>query len=221
MKSNLLIFFVVFLFVVGCNQTKKDALNYIAFKVPKNEMIDSLKTAVYLLDQMDYGNGASCNIWEGELRHTRKEPGFTVIEIPKNDASFFPIIEPLSTGDSKRLYNLMLFLNRNGIRSIGKDGYDNRYSFLYKQTELNPHNNYNESRTIIYIKSEEDKQSKFFVRNVILDSYKNIVLTAPKSYNGAKLSMDSTSIMKRRDEWLKDNKELLKEQKEYREAKKK
>lgn len=218
MKSKLLISFLAFIFIVGCYQNKEEILNRMTFEVSKDEITDSLKVAIDFLDQMDYGNGAFCYILNGEICHSKKEKGSTNIKIPL-DPSAFPLIEPFSLVSSKRLYQLMLFLNSNGIHSIGKNGYDKNYVFQYKQVEFNPTNDFNLSRSIIYLKTGDDVYSNN--SNVVLDRYKNLILVAPVGYNESKLLMDSTSIMKRRDDLLKESGELLRKQEEYTEKVKK
>lgn len=203
MKNSLLLITAI-VFLIGCTQSKNDKneLNFIAFKVSKDVMIDSLKTATFLLDKMDYGNGASCGIMDGKLHYTRKEKGFAVVEIPEENSSSFPIIEPLDQENSIRLFNLIHFLNKNGIDGMVKR-WDGLYFFLYKQRDYNPYNEYKQSREIVYIKEPKDTLSKFLHKSIILDRYKNMLLRAPITYNEPKLPMDSASIMKRRDDLLK------------------
>jgi hypothetical protein len=199
MKIRLIQLTVITL-LVACNQ--KNELNYIAFKVSKDAMIDSLKVATGLLDKMDYGNGATCFVVDGNLHHTRKEFGFSIVEMPEENSSSVPIIEPLDQENSIRLFNLIYFLNKNGINGLGKRS-DGLYSFGYKQDDYNPYNDFNQSRDIVYIKEPKDTCSKSFRDLVILDRYKNILLRAPTTYNEPKLPMDSASIMKRRDDLIK------------------
>lgn len=203
MKSQLILITAIVL-LVSCNP--KNELNYIAFKVPKDVMIDSLKTATVLLDKMNYGNGAFCFVKDGKLHHTRKEFGFSIVEMPKANSSYVPIIEPLDQDNSKRLFNLIHFLIMNGIHAMGKSS-DEIYSFSYKQKDLNPYNDFNRGRDIVYIKEPKDKSSNFFYKSIILDQYKNLLLRAPETYNEPKLPMDRESIMKRRDDALKKRNE--------------
>ena len=198
--KNRLILIAAIVFQIGCNQSKdsKNELNYIAFKVSKDALVDSLKTATELLDKMDYGNGATCFVKDGKLHHTRKEKGFDIVDMPVENSSSGPIIEPLDQGNSFRLLNLVNFLNKNGIHGLVKR-WDGLCWFSYKQRVFNPYNDYNQSREIVYIKKPNDTLSKFFYKSIILDRYKNILLVAPDTYNEPKLPMDSASIMKRRD----------------------
>jgi hypothetical protein len=202
--KNQLILIATIVLLVSCNQ--KNELNYIAFKVPKDVMIDSLKTATVLLDQMDYGNGATCFVVDGKLHHTRKEKGFSIVAMPSENTSSVPIIEPLTQQNSIRLFNLIEFLNINGIDGMGKR-YDGINCFSYKQKDLNPNNDFNLNRDIVYIKDQKDKSSTFFYKSIILDQYKNLLLRAPETYNEPKLPMDRESIMKRRDDALKKRNE--------------
>jgi len=211
MKSNMknkLFLIATIVFLVACKQSKetKNELNFISFKVSKDVMIDSLKTATELLNKMDYGNGATCFTIDGKLHYTRKEPGFSIVELPGENSTSVPTIEPLDQENSIKLFKLIYFLNKNGISGMGKR-YDGLYCFGYKQRILNPHNNYNEYRDIVYIKEPEDTCSKSFHNLVILDRYKNILLRAPKNYNEPKLPMDSASIMKRTYDDIKKSKE--------------
>ena len=169
-------------------------------------MIDSLKTATELLNKMDYGNGAICFVVDGKLHHTRKEFGFSIVELPGENSTSVPIIEPLDQENSIRLFDLIHFLNKNGIDGMGKRS-DGLYSFGYKQDDHNPYNNFNQSRDIVYIKEPTDTCSKSFRDLVILDRYKNLLLRAPITYNEPKLPMDSASIMKRRDDLIKKRNE--------------
>ena len=136
--------------LVACNQ--KNELNYIDFKVSKDVMVDSLKTATELLDLMDYGNGVTCGVSDGKLHHTRKEKGFAIVDMPLENSSSVPIIEPLDKANSIRLFNLIHFLNKNGIDGIVKR-YDGLYWFNYKQ-DFNPNNDFNQNRDIVYIKEQ-------------------------------------------------------------------
>lgn len=197
------ILFTTITILVGC--TQKNELNHLAFKVSKDVMIDSLKTATELLDLMDYGNGVTCGVSDGKLHHTRKEKGFGIVEMPEENSSSVPIIEPLDQANSIRLVNLIHFLNKNGIDGIVKR-YDGVYWFNYKQ-DFNPNNDFNQNRDIVYIKEPKDTLSNFFYKSIILDRYKNIVLRAPITYNEPKLPMDSASIMKRRDDLIKKGNE--------------
>lgn len=196
-------------FIIGCSLQKdgKDELNYISFDISKDIIIDSLKVATALLDKMDYGNGATCFIVDGKLHYTSKEIGFRIVKMPEENSASFPIIEPFDQAYSKQLYKLIQFLYRNGINSIGKS-YDGIYSFLYKQKELNPHNNYKETRIIVSLTENVDTCSRFFVKdNIIIDRYKNLRLLAPEIYKEPKLPMDKESIMKRTKELMKKRQE--------------
>lgn len=204
MKKVFILISVIVLFV-RCNQ--KNELNNIAFEVSKDAVIDSLKTATDFFDMMDYGNGAACFVVDDKLHYTKKEPGFNIVDIPKENASITPIIEPFDEANSKRLFNLIYFLNKNGIdNGMGKSA-DGKYSFEYKQKFFNPHNSYNNSRYIIYMSKNSGTMAKPFYRQIILDRYKNIILVAPVTYNEPKLPMDSASIMKRRDDLIKKRNE--------------
>lgn len=197
MNIKIILIAAIILFV-GCAQ--KNELNYISFKVSKDAVIDSLNTATELLNKMDYGNGAACFIVEGKLHHTRKEFGFNIVEMPKENALTTPIVEPLDQANSVRLFNLIHFLNKNGINNgMGKRA-DGSFYFAYKQTDFNPYNNYNGSRFIIFTK---DTLVKISNPQTTLDRYKNILLVAPGTYNDPKLPTDSASIMKRADDILK------------------
>jgi len=199
MKFSLILILAI-VFILACKQ--KGELDYIAFKVPKDVMIDSLKTATVLLDQMDYGNGASCGISDGQIHYTRKEKGFNIVDLPGKNSSSIPVIAPFDQANSIRLFNLIHFLSSNGLPYIGKR-YDGIYSFLYKQIDYNPNNDFKNSRIIIYLKTSNDTSSGFFKDYVFLDQYKNLLLLAPKSYHAPKLPMDEKSIMKRRDDAIK------------------
>lgn len=207
MKNSIFLITAI-VFQIWCNQSKdsKNELNYIAFNVSKDAMVDSLKTATELLDKMDYGNGATCFVVDGKLHHTRKEFGFSIVEMPGENSSSFPIIEPLDQENSIRLFNLIHFLNKNGIHGMVKR-WDELCWFGYKQKNFNPYNNFNQSRDIVYIKETKDTCSKYFNKMVILDRYKNILLVAPDTYNEPKLPMDSASIMKRAEDFMKKKKD--------------
>ena len=202
--KNQLILIASIVILVACKQ--KNELNYIAFKVPKDVMIDSLKSATALLDKMDYGNGAFCFVKDGKLHHTRKEKGFTIVDMPVENSSSVPIIAPFDQDNSKRLFNLIHFFYKNGIDGTGKR-YDGIYSFSYKQNDLNSNDDFNNSRRIVFLKMANDTTYRFFRDYVFLDQYKNLLLIAPKTYNEPKLPMDSASIMKRRDDARKKRSE--------------
>lgn len=200
---NKLLFVPAFILLINCNQ--KNQLNYIDFKVSKNTLIDSLKTATVLLDQMDltgYGNSAACFVVDGQLHYSGIEKGFAIVDMPKENSTQVPILEPFDQANSKRFINLIHFLNKNGIDGMAKR-WDGIFFFGYKQHEFNPYNNYNQSRSIVFTKGPNDNRSSYFRELVILDRYKNILLTAPDTYNEPKLPMDSASIMKRAKELLK------------------
>ena len=139
-------------FIAGCGQQKetKNELNSLSFNASKDVMIDSLKVATVLLDKMDYGNGATCFIVDGQLHCTRKELGFSIVKMPDDDSASFPIIELFGQANSKRFLKLLQFLNRNGIHSIGKR-YDGVYNFEYKQHDYNPYNDFKRHRVIILL----------------------------------------------------------------------
>jgi len=206
--KNKLFLIATIVFLVACKQSKetKNELNFISFKVAKDVMIDSLKTATELLDKMDNGNGATCSVRDGKLHYTRKEPGFSIVDIPVENSTSVPVVEPLNQENSIRLFNLLSFLTNNGIDGMVKR-YDGFYWFSYKQIVFNPYNNSNEFRDIVYLKEPKDTCSKYFNKLVILDRYKNILLRAPKNYNEPKLPMDSASIMKRTYDDIKKSKE--------------
>jgi hypothetical protein len=186
---------------LGC--TKKNELNHLSFKVSKDTMLDSLKTATELLNKMDYGNGATCFVVDGKLHHTRKEFGFTIVEMPKENASITPIIEPLDQSNSIRLFNLMHFMLQNGfIDGMGKRA-DGVFYFGYKQINLNPHNRYNDNRSIIYTIEDKDTLAKISDPQTILDRYKNILLVGPSTYNEPKLPTDEKSRKERAKDFLK------------------
>lgn len=197
---NKLLFIPAIILLINCN--KKDQLNYIDFKVSKNTMIDSLNTATVILDQMDltgYGNGAACFVVDGQLHYSGREKGFAIVEMPKENSSSVPIIEPLDQANSKRLFDLITFLNKNGIDGMAKR-WDGIFFFGYKQHDFNPSNDYKQSRSIVLTKGPKDNRSSYFRDLVILDRYKSILLMAPNTYNEPKLPMDSASIMNRAKE---------------------
>ncbi|MDP2336419.1 MAG: hypothetical protein Q8N05_08230 [Bacteroidota bacterium] len=202
--KNRLFLITAIVFLIGCDQSKnsKNELNYIDFKVSKDTMIDSLKTATMLLDKMDYGNGATCFIVEGKLHYTRKDFGFSIVEMPEENSSSFPIIEPLNQDYSIQFFKLIQFLYRNGIHSMGKRS-DGLFCFGYNQRKLNPNNDFNRSRDIVYIKEPKDKFSKFFYKSIIIDQYKNILLVAPETYDEPKLPTDEKSVKKRAEDFMK------------------
>jgi hypothetical protein len=203
MKIRLIQLTVITL-LVACNQ--KNELNYIAFKVSKDTMIDSLKTATGLLDKMDYGNGATCFVVDGNLHHTRREIGFSIVKLPDESSTIVPAIEPFDQANSKRFFDLVLFLYKNGIHTMGKR-YDGLYCFGYKQKDNNPYNDFNLGRNIVYLNESKDTSSNYFYKTIILDRYKNILLVAPETYNEPKLPMDKESIMKRTEDLLKKRNE--------------
>lgn len=209
MKNNILLLTTIIL-SLACNQ--KNRLNYIEFKVSKDTMIDSLKTATVLLDKMDitgFGSGAACFVVDGKFHYSRKEKGFAIVDMPKENSSSVPIIEPFDQANSIRLFNLVNFLNQNGIDGLVKR-WDGLYFFGYKQDEYNPYNDFNQSRNIVYLKGPKDTNSKFFYKTIILDRYKNILLVAPDTYNEPKLPMDSSSIMKRAKNIVENGKKEIK-----------
>lgn len=201
MKSKLFISIAALNFIIACSNINE--LDHIDFKVSKDAIIDSLKTATNFLDQMDYGNGTSCIVVDGQLHYTRKEPGFNIVNMPDKSSPTFPIIEPFDQAHSKRFIKLIEMLHTNGIESLGKS-FDRQYSFLYKQSEFNPTNYFKDTRIIVYLKDVNDTCSIFFNDHVILDRFKNILLVAPKTYNEPKLPMDKESIMKRTEKILKE-----------------
>jgi hypothetical protein len=192
--SVLIIMLAAFL---ACNPKKE--LNYIAFNVPKDEMIDSLKVATELLNKLDYGNGAACFVVDGHLHFSRKESGYNVIELPDQNSPKLPVIEPFDQINSIRLLKMILFLNKNCIYGMSKRA-DGLFYFEYKQNNFNPQNNFNDSRFIIYISEDKDTLAKVSNPQIILDRYKNIILVAPDTYKAEKLNMDKESIMKRAKE---------------------
>jgi hypothetical protein len=126
--------------------------------------------------------------------------------MPDEKTSNVSMIEPLDQDNSKRMFNLIKFLDNNRIDGMGKR-FDGIYCFSYKQNEFNANNDFNRNRDIVYVKEHKDKSSKFFYKSIILDQYKNLLLRAPITYNEPKLPMDEKSIMKRRDDSLKKRKE--------------
>ena len=198
--KNKVLFFVTITLLIACNQRKQ--LNYIEFKVPKDTLIDSLKTATVLLDKMDeisFGNGAACFVVDGQLHYSGKKIGFAVVDMPTEYSSPLPIIESFDRANSIRLFKLIKFLNKNGIDGMVKR-WDELCFFTYKQHELNAYNNYEQSRAIVYIKEPKDNYSKYLQDVVILDRYKNILLVAPEPIK----PMDSASEMKVTENILKN-----------------
>jgi hypothetical protein len=172
--------------------------------VSKNEMIDSLKVATQLLDKMDFGNGASCSIVDGNIRVTKKVAGFDVFKLPEDNNMDKPLVEYLDKELSQHVINMIQFLDDNGIHSMGKR-HDGVYCFQYKQNVYNFHNDFKKTRTIVFSK-DMDKKTNYFNNMVVLDKYKTILLTAPQTYNEPKLPMDKESIMKRTEELMKKRK---------------
>lgn len=169
-------------------------------------MIDSLEVAAKLLDKMDFGSGASCSMLDGKIRITKRDVGFDVFNLPeKSSESINIVIEYLDDETSERLIKLLIFLDRNGIHSMGKR-HDGLYCFHYKQNVYNFHNDFNKTRTIVFSNAMDNKKTNYFNNMVVLDRYKTILLTAPATYNEPKLIMDKESIMKRTEELMKKRK---------------
>jgi hypothetical protein len=204
MKSILFIIIAIVLTGCACKHKKEDSeLNLMSFKVSKDEIKDSMDVATRLLDKMDYGNGASIGIIDNKLRYRKGDGGFHIIELTPEISATSTVIEPLTNSDSKNLFNLMIFLNKNHISNIGKRN-DNTYYCIYRQTESNPNNDFDKSRFIVYLRSKEDINSKFIKNYVILDRYKNLLLLAPKTLNNQKLPMDEKSFKKRAEEMARE-----------------
>lgn len=163
-------------FLNSCAQNPE--LNSISFSVSKDVIVDSIKVATTLIDKIDKGSGASCFISNNKLYFpNNNNKGFANIEIDKALLPNFKI-EPLNATDSRRIVLLVLFFKENNIDGIVKR-FDKVYFFPYKQSKLNPTNNYTQYRSLVYIKTSSDTLSSFFIKSHTIDRYKNILLRRP------------------------------------------
>lgn len=179
MKYLIHLLIVILSLNFGCN-VPKSKMDKFDFESSVEAVHDSLGIVVNLLDKLSTGHVVFIvNEQWVQLYADKIAPVVMMDSLVK--LSKYENFRPLSQSEAYRFLKLYQFLNKNHVSSFTKR-WDGLCFFSYHQDEGNPNSNFYLSRDICYIESPKDTASVYYKDGIILDSYKKMILRAPKEY---------------------------------------